>query len=178
MGLLLQEGLEQVIGADGPAGDELKGIAMLGGPDLGRDLTDFLVELQWLGAGRIGGQEEHLDLVHRLSGCRTRSPRESSSRSSQRGLRRGSLLRAPLSIAGRRPGCDGVSRRRGCNCGWCGGPRVPTSPVGRGCPPFAGGPWWWRRREASARKWTNRGPPSSHSVARGTRPSGWSGASA
>ena len=69
----LEQGLEQVVGTDGPAGNQFKRVAVLGGPDLGRDLADFLVELQWLGPGRVGGEEEDFELVHRWSGGRARS---------------------------------------------------------------------------------------------------------
>ena len=45
VGLDLEQGLGQVVRADDPAGDQLEGIAVLRGPDLGRDFADFFVEL-------------------------------------------------------------------------------------------------------------------------------------
>ena len=73
VGLEFQQGLVQVVGAEGPARDQLEGIAVLGGPDLGGDLADFLVEVQRLGASGIGGEEEDPNLVHRRSGSHARS---------------------------------------------------------------------------------------------------------
>src|SRR3954463_2462419 len=88
----LEQGLEQVVGADGPAGDQFQRVAVLRGPDLGGDLADFLVELQRLGAGRGGGEEEHFDLVHSVSSIQARSAGEFGFESGPPWLRALSLL--------------------------------------------------------------------------------------
>ena len=75
MRLVLEEGLEQVVGADGPTGDQFDGIPILSRADLGRDLADFLVEMHGFRGGGVGGQEEDLDLAHSVSCGRARSQR-------------------------------------------------------------------------------------------------------
>jgi len=63
---VLVEGLKQVIRTNGPLGDELNGVAMLGGADLGFDLPCLFVQFKLLRAGRIGRHEKDFDFVHGL----------------------------------------------------------------------------------------------------------------
>src|SRR5258708_11010859 len=51
---VLAEGLKQVIRTNGPPGDELKGVAMIGGADLGFNFPCFFIQFKLLRAGRMG----------------------------------------------------------------------------------------------------------------------------
>jgi len=58
---VLVEGLKAGHRTNGPLGDELKGVAMIGGADLGFDFPCLFIQFKLLRARRIGRHEKDFD---------------------------------------------------------------------------------------------------------------------